>query len=220
MPNTTQLQKYYAMKTICKTIIIVLASLLMAGNANAQNYNVEPGTWSIDAGMGPISAAGNYAVTGAVLRPFAEVFAVIFTFGLYKPEENYDEYHTSPGFSLRGGYQVNPWLMVTGDLNYGAARADRKEVENGPTISTDHWKSLSLLPGVHFTYLNKGKWQLYSGLAAGAAFLHEDDGDDVLFTFEAIPFGARFGKKVYGSAELNWGSEFGAYFRAGVGIRF
>ena len=209
-----------SIQSISIAACIAIAMFAFSSNASAQTRNVEPGTWSLEAGIGPTSYAGTYAVTGEVFRPFAEIFAVIFTFGLYTPQANYDEITCSPGFSLRGGYQVNNWLMVTGDLNYGAARADRKDEENGPVISTDHWKSVSLLPGVHFTYLNRSKWQLYSGLAAGASLLSGDDSDDVYFTFEAIPFGARFGKKVYGSAELNWGSEFGPGFRAGVGIRF
>ena len=213
-------RKLFTMKAVRKIALTVLSAFILSNAANAQNLCSEPGTWSIEAGLAPTSFAGTASTTEAIFRPLGEVFAVIFTFGLYTPEENFDEYSSSPGYSLRGGYQINKWLMVTGDLNYGTAKAIRKDEENGPILRTDRWKSLSVLPGVHFTYLNKKKWQLYSGLAAGAALLEQNDSSNIDFTFEVIPFGVRFGKKVYGSAELNWGTEFGPTFRGGVGIRF
>ncbi len=208
------------MELIKKAACILFAAMVSTTFVKAQDLCVEPGTWSLEAGIAPTSLAGTYSTTEQVFRPFGEIFAVIFTFGLYTPQQSYDKYYTSPGLSLRGGYQINKWLMVTTDLNYGTARAERIKEEGGPVERTDHWKTTSLLPGVHFTYYNKKKWQLYSGLAAGAAYIDCDDDDQASFTFEIIPFGLRFGKKVYGSAELNWGTEFGPSFRGGDGIRF
>ena len=113
------------MELIKKAACILFAAMVSTTFVKAQDLCVEPGTWSLEAGIAPTSLAGTYSTTEQVFRPFGEIFAVIFTFGLYTPQQSYDKYYTSPGLSLRGGYQINKWLMVTTDLNYGTARAER-----------------------------------------------------------------------------------------------
>ena len=201
---------------------VAALAVLSAGTAQAQERFGEPGQWSLELGVAPIAFAGEHAVAEQVLNPFAQVFAVIFTFGLYKPEKSYDEYHTSPALSVRTNYQVNPWLVVCADVNGGWASCDRIKEENGPVERTDHWKSLSLVPGVRFIYVNKAKWQLFSGLSFGAACLFSDKEDEggIRPTFEIVPVGVKYGGPVYGHLELNWGSEFGVSGLAGIGFKF
>ena len=209
-----------------KQILRIAAAAALLGcvtlaPVRAQEPFGTPGQWSLDIGVGPTGLAGTHAIGEQVLSPFAQVFAVIFTFGLYQPEKSCDEYSCSPGFSLRTGWQAKPWLLVTGELNGSTARADRIKEEGGPVERTDRWQSVSLLPGVLFTYFNRPSVQLYSGAAVGASFLFSDLDDGGLRpTFEIVPFGLKFGRKFYGTAELNWGTEFGATFRAGAGCRF
>lgn len=210
------------MKLFPKMICALAAFALLSAPLRSQERFAQPGQWSMDFGIAPIAYAGEHAITEAALNPFAQIFAVILTFGLYKPEKNYDEYHTSPALSLRTNYQINSWLVVCADVNGGWARCDRIKEENGPVERTDHWQSLSVVPGVRFTYVNKPKWQLFSGASVGAAFLFSDKEDEggVTPTFEIVPVGVNYGGPVYGHLELNWGTEFGATLRAGVGLKF
>ena len=210
-----------------KRLLIVCCLTALLGvqgvfSAAAQDRFADKGQWSVDFGIAPFSSASLQAMGDAVANPIAQIFATIFTFGLYEPEKNYDEYHLAPGLSLRANYQVNHWLSVCGDLNGCWARFDRIHEKDGPVLSKDHWGSLAFVPGVRFTYLNRRHVMLFSGLSLGVGYLFSDHGDDAgLFpAFEIVPLGVTFGGRVYGTFELNSGSEFGISCRGGIGYRF
>ena len=169
-----------------------------------------------------------------------EIFAVILTFGLYKPGQGYErtENNILPAFALQGGYQVLPWLQVTGDLyyHYATSRYFTKEADVDPAKSIVG-NRISLLPGAKFTYLNKGIFHMYSTVSLGAAMAfssttvtttNEETGDKtsettpdngVKFAFQLTPLGFAFGNDFYGFLDMGLGSEYSG-LRAGIGYRF
>ena len=180
---------------------------------------------------------GNLAYVGAgegLVTAIGEVFLTIFTFGLYKPGSGTyakTDDHTWPALALQGGYQVYDWMQVTGEFYFHNGGADQflKESDTLPARSYSLMR-FSLLPGVKFTYLNKGIFHMYSSVAAGPAFRMKrvdktDKNEDLTplnqasFAFQATPVGFSVGGSVYGFLDTGIGSEY-IGFRAGAGIRF
>ena len=209
-----------------KFLIISLLSLICSVNLHAQ----EPGHWT-----GNVSAAyvGNLEWTKAgadVGMAFAEIITTIFTLGLFTPKMEYANTvnHDCPAFALQGGYQVNDWLQITGDAYYHWFGYDQyKEREDKVPTRITRVNRVALLPGVKFTYLNKGLFHMYSSIALGAGFNfgYHDEYDvkepfnGLRFTLQTVPVGIAIGGRNYGFLDLGVGTEYFC-FRAGYGYNF
>lgn len=210
-----------------KFLIISLLSLICSVSLHAQ----EPGHWT-----GNVSAAyaGNLELSKAgadVGMAFAEILTTIFTFGLYTPGMGgykHTENHSFPSFALQGGYQVNDWLQLTGDVYYHHFAYDQyKETEDKVPTRITKVNRVALLPGVKFTYLNKGLFHMYSSIALGAGFnygYHEEYDvkepfNGLRFTLQTVPVGIAIGGRNYGFLDFGVGTEYFC-FRAGYGYNF
>ena len=229
-----------ATKMCMKKFLIISCLLSMLGTPalKAQDFSGRP--WSID-----VSAAypGNLVWTGVgegMAEGIGQVFAVIFTFGLYKPEKEYErsEDATLPAFAIQGGYQVLPWLQVTGDLYYhnGGKKyfVKAEDLVPGKISSANR---IALLPGVKFTYLNKGIFHMYSSVALGPAVrfsettvrkTNSETGEvttettpstAMRFAFQTTTLGFAFGNAFYGFLDMGIGTEYTG-LRAGLGYKF
>lgn len=223
-----------------KRIMIISSMILLLAAPAVSAQEMPDRRWSVD-----VSAAypGNMAWNGvgqSIGQGIGEIFAVILTFGLYKPGQGYErtENNILPAFALQGGYQVLPWLQVTGDLyyHYATSRYFTKEADVDPAKSIVG-NRISLLPGAKFTYLNKGIFHMYSTVSLGAAMAfssttvtttNEETGDKtsettpdngVKFAFQLTPLGFAFGNDFYGFLDMGLGSEYSG-LRAGIGYRF
>ena len=209
------------MKKLFSMIAVLLISgstLISAQETGQFTMNMygaySPNLAMVDAGRGLATA-------------FGEIIATIFTFGLYKPGSNSfarTEKQLMPLVGVQAGYQILPWLQITGDLTYDYAhqRFYRNEEDMDPEkVYTAH--RLALLPGCKFTYLNKGFFHMYSSVHLGVAvrmdITNGEKDPKVLFAHELGLLGFHFGNKVYANLEIGVGSEYYG-LKGGIGYWF
>ena len=209
------------MKKLFSMIAVLLISgstLISAQETGQFTMNMygaySPNLAMVDAGRGLATA-------------FGEIIATIFTFGLYKPGSNSfarTEKQLMPLVGVQAGYQILPWLQITGDLTYDYAhqRFYRNEEDTDPEkVYTAH--RVALLPGCKFTYLNKGFFHMYSSVHLGVAvrmdITNGEKDPKVLFAHELGLLGFHFGNKVYANLEIGVGSEYYG-LKGGIGYWF
>ena len=209
------------MKKLFSMIAVLLISgstLISAQETGQFTMNMygaySPNLAMVDAGRGLATA-------------FGEIIATIFTFGVYKPGSNSfarTEKQLMPLVGVQAGYQILPWLQITGDLTYDYAhqRFYRIEEDTDPEkVYTAH--RVALLPGCKFTYLNKGFFHMYSSVHLGVAvrmdMTNGEKDPKVLFAHELGLLGFHFGNKVYANLEIGLGSEYYG-LKGGIGYWF
>ena len=200
-------------------VLLISGSTLISAQETGQFTMNMYGAYSpnlamVDAGRGLATA-------------FGEIIATIFTFGLYKPGSNSfarTEKQLMPLVGVQAGYQILPWLQITGDLTYDYAhqRFYRIEEDTDPEkVYTAH--RVALLPGCKFTYLNKGFFHMYSSVHLGVAvrmdITNGEKDPKVLFAHELGLLGFHFGNKVYANLEIGVGSEYYG-LKGGIGYWF
>ena len=133
-------------------------------------------------------------------------------------------------FPINAGYyyQALPWLQVGGE--FSAFTNSLINASNSLSSINYTNTSLYLTAGLRFTYYQTNFVQLYSGLSLGVRMNVESQKStlpypsvapsvgDVGIAFQATAFGVRFGKQVYGFAELGCGYK--GIFNLGIGTRF
>lgn len=210
-----------------KFITVIILSIICLSYAQAQ----KKGHWTANV-SGVYAGNLSWSKTGEDLgTAFGEIFATIITLGLYTPDNGgyaYTDTHDYPGLAFQGGYQVLPWLQVTGDVYYHHYAYERyAEKEDAEPTQFNQRNRIAVLPGVKFTYLNRRVVRLYSLLSAGMGVnfgKRTEDGvvtplNKVNFTAQVVPIGVSVGRKHYGFFDLGVGSEYG-FFRAGYGYNF
>lgn len=210
-----------------KIIVMFLLALMCSVNIFAQ----EKGHWTANV-SGVYAGNLSWSKTGEDLgTAFGEIIATIITLGLYTPDNGgyaYTDPHDYPGFVAQGGYQILPWLQITGDLYYHHYAYERyKNKEDLVPGQTNKINRLAFLPGAKFTYLNKGIFHMYSSLSCGVGvnFGKRVTGEEVTplnkvnFTAQVVPIGIALGRKHYGFFDLGIGSEYD-FFRLGYGYNF
>ena len=129
-------------------------------------------------------------------------------------------------------YQVLPWLQVGAEAGVGMYNITNIYTDNTRANKLGSYRNTSmyLTAGVRFTFYKTDFVQLYSGLSVGAVLNVEScnglSGVTNLapsfagagFTFQATALGVRFGKQVYGIAELGCGYK--GVLTLGIGTRF
>ena len=213
-------------------MFLALSSLT---SASAQDYR-----WDFNVGAGYPSSLAYVDAAEGVGTALGEVFAVIFTFGLYKPTNEFERVENTllPAFAIQGGYQVLPWLQITADAYYHHGTKDYyvKETDSEPGKMIRSNK-VSILPGCKFTYLNKGAFKMYSTVSFGGALFFSktttvttdaETGQTSTeitpvtrprFCVQTVPVGFSVGRAFYGFADFGIGSEYTG-FRGGIGYRF
>ena len=114
---------------------------------------------------------------------------------------NYRKHFT---FSI-GGYFTGLWYNTY----------DYMDVRKG----TDVGFNLSILPTARFKYINREFFSMYGSVAAGVAIGYFDKELYAFPTFQLVPVGFTFGRKVYGFAEAGLGFLY-IGGQIGVGYRF
>ena len=208
-----------------KKLFSMIAVLLISGSTLISAQETGQFTMNMYGAYAP-----NLAMVDAgrgLATAFGEIFATIFTFGLYKPGSNSfarTEKQLMPLVGVQAGYQILPWLQITGDLTYDYThqRFYRNEEDMDPEkVYTAH--RLALLPGCKFTYLNKGFFHMYSSVHLGVAvrmdITNGEKDPKVLFAHELGLLGFHFGNKVYANLEIGVGSEYYG-LKGGIGYWF
>lgn len=214
------------MKKYLLTLIVLMGIGLTAG---AQEV-VQP-RWDVNVSAGMIGTPTLVGAGEGLAKGIGEVFAVIFTFGLYKPQSEYERIDNNaiPAVAVQGGYQILPWLKLTLDGFYNYSSSDYYKLKADPTPEkTVRANRVALLPGVKFTFLNKGIFHMYGGVAAGGAVSFamttqdEQNGFSNVtphFAWQLTTLGLALGNAFYGYTDFGFGSEFTGV-RLGLGYKF
>lgn len=143
--------------------------------------------------------------------------------------------YTSGSFGLGLDYRLFKWLSLSMDASMDVLWQDRYDSYDDTEPTKNHGYSVSLLPGVKFFAVNSPVIRLYGGLSLGLtkyigydrlSYLYEypngykvyqDDSYDI--AYQIVPFGIELGRKLFGFAELGYGSIF-AGARIGMGYKF
>lgn len=153
-----------------------------------------------------------------------------FFTGLIGAFEEGTKTHIYGTYGIHYGYNVLKWLRVGGSVMYSGWRTET-EYSSG-NIHTDRNDELQLMGQVDFTYLNRRKVKLYSGIGVGANMTFynmyangqpiEEDDAHRMFTpiaaWNVTALGVEFGgERVFGLTEINFG--FADVLRVGIGVR-
>jgi len=154
----------------------------------------------------------------------------LFVAGLDSSEHEDDLYDLyEPHYSLKSGpvltlnyhYFLNPYLGLGAQFSYGAMSGSRwYKIGNKPAGDVGI-RSLSLLPELKACIPGPSHFRLYGKAAVGLSYRSGPLAESpVGLAWEFVPLGAEWGgHKVYGNAELCWGSVvIGG--RIGLGFRF
>ena len=147
-------------------------------------------------------------------------------------EGYYARRYGTPVLNASYYYQVLPWLQVGVEAGAGMYNVTNLYTDYAHSNKFGSYRNASmyLAAGVRFTFYKTDFVQLYSGLSLGAVLNVESYKGSVDmssfapsfagagFTFQATAFGVRFGKRVYGFAELGCGYK--GVLSLGIGTRF
>ena len=142
-----------------------------------------------------------------------------FLNGLYSGYE--DEWMTVP-VTISYYNQILNWMQVGAEVSTMSLCTTEKTWE-GSTYAYYLTTNLYVLGGLRFNYYHKGITDLYSGLSLGAKLMMESTQQDGIvavtagLAFQLTALGVRFGKRVYGSAELGYGYK--GLLNVGIGVR-
>lgn len=128
-------------------------------------------------------------------------------------------------FSSQFYYQLKPYMQLGGKQVYEGSE-DIVYTDESKMVEDYRFyiHSLSFMPSVRFTYLNKPVLRLYSGLDVGFSIYWdhnphaEEPMREVIFAFDVTPLGMQVGKKFYGLLETNVGTD--SFIKIGAGYRF
>ncbi len=124
-------------------------------------------------------------------------------------------------YGLDYHYQVNSWFRPGLKLVYEGLSTKVTDTNN-LLVKQYYTTTLSIMPGVQFSYLNRKHVKLYSAVELGVTFLFDNNKpaySTTLFAVNVTPFGLRAGnEKIFGMMETNLGMD--ALIKAGVGVRF
>lgn len=126
---------------------------------------------------------------------------------------------------------VKKWLTVSAGFGVNHFWKKAYSKLDGSYVRTENATALYFLPQARFTYFNRKYVRLYSSASIGLVYydnmthghLFSDNGEagpnQLNLMIQPVPFGIEAGNKVYGFAELGFGSVW-AGFNAGIGFRF
>ena len=215
-------------KAIAITLAIIALTLMpfaMSGQEN-DNYTTEPDTNTstydfrdaprneIGASIGVVSAFGG----------IFDMFKVIIE-GVGNGLGN--NYRTDTKFIGTYGldyyYQVNKWCRPGAKIVYEGLTTSIYDTTN-TLVNHYNTSTLSIMPSVQFSYLNRKYVKLYSGIDMGVAVIFDDNKkssstSSTFFAFNITPIGIRVGNdNIFGLVETNIGMD--AIIKAGFGARF
>jgi hypothetical protein len=214
-----------------KLLSIILAAALAAPLASARSISDraisgdDTDRWEITAGVSAI----NY------FNMILYIFPAALTNSPDDGLENTPEFAWPGSFTIQPRFNVNRWFSVGMEFagqywnSHGYKTEDITDPDTGDVTGqkktykgTASMLVLAAMPTAHFKYMVHPRCTLYGEAQLGVAyysFNRSDDPNNVIFSFQAIPFGVTFGRDLYGFAEVGIGTQWmGGHI--GVGYRF
>jgi hypothetical protein len=115
-------------------------------------------------------------------------------------------------FNVQYQYSVSKLIKVGATFAFNPGNFSIRFDKGSTQYSTNSF--ISLMPRVDFVYVNRGIFQLYSGLALGATYYHfknnysnkpDDSSSGLSFNFHVNGMGVRVGKSIGGFLEFGFG---------------
>ena len=213
-----------------KRLIITLFAAASVVSAGAQSKNA--GSISICYGGYPILEQLAYGSVGVdVIGPQEPSLKRLY-------DDNKGPVLSSGTFAVEADFPVRKWLSIPMIVTGNLITQKSTSVVDGSSHITANVTS-QLMSGFRFKYMNKSKVNFYSMVCFGAGLGTQErkfemasgpDEDhlvtqvkyrhyiDFVPSFQIVPFGVRFGKKVYGTAEIGVGTMYVGGM-LGIGIK-
>lgn len=110
------------------------------------------------------------------------------------------------------------WLALSAGIYTDFVWRKKYDGFSGNLVKTEVGATITALPQVRFTYLNREYVSIYSSIGVGIG-LSAAEFVEAILAFQTVPVGLTFGKKVFGFAEICIGTV-NMGVNVGVGYRF
>jgi hypothetical protein len=133
---------------------------------------------------------------------------------------NGDSYSTGT-ISLEINYYLKNWLALSMDLGYNHIWSKRYNGVNDSYEGRQSANAFYVIPEIRFAYLHHPVVKLYSAVGTGVGIYDnfKELDSDVMPEIQLVPIGIMLGRKLFGFAELGFGTVYCGY-KAGIGYRF
>ena len=135
----------------------------------------------------------------------------------------YTDVYTSAPITVGYRFRLLKWLWLGGDITYCGFFGTSRNIYTEEPVYKYRENSVSIMPSIRFSYLNREHVTLYSGftsgLRIGVAESYNEKDAFVRLPFQVTLFGVSAGSQSwFGFAELGVG--FQGFAKAGFGYRF
>ena len=227
---------YQPITCVMKYIILTIAASLVSYGSflNAQEINIKDYTDNrfeiiVGCGIAPIAA---YYDTGIGVMD-------IWYHGPESVQEMYDRCYDatySPTYSVELAYHLKKRWDICANLGYSTVSVDHFDPFTNQKLNHEDLFTIDTQLGVRRYHVIKNSFRMYSQVTVGVNINSNSDFWDLLLKYEdsKIPenlgfqitgLGLAFGKKLFGSFEIGWGTEYVILgllpgMKAGIGYRF
>ncbi len=133
---------------------------------------------------------------------------------------------TLPSFTVSYLYRPLKWLWVGANISYSGYSEKICDLITNEKLGNKSSHAIALSPYIRFSYFNREKVNLYSGIGIGIYTLFQSNPIpphpplrfSTNIAYQLTFFGVTFGKKLVGSAELGFGYK--GIFNMGIGYHF
>ena len=211
------------------TFLVSFGSFLNAQETNLRDYTDNRFEIIVGCGIAPIAA---YYDTGIGVMD-------IWYHGPESVQEMYDRCYDatySPTYSVEFAYHLKKRWDICANLGYSNVSVDRFDPFTNQKLNHEDLFTIDTQLGVRRYHVIKNSFRMYSQVTVGVNINSNSDFWDLLLKYEdsKIPenlgfqitgLGLAFGKKLFGSFEIGWGTEYVILgllpgMKAGIGYRF
>lgn len=214
------------------TFLVSFGSFLNAQETNLRDYTDNRFEIIVGCGIAPIAA---YYDTGIGVMD-------IWYHGPESVQEMYDRCYDatySPTYSVEFAYHLKKRWDICANLGYSNVSVDRFDPFTNQKLNHEDLFTIDTQLGVRRYHVIKNSFRMYSQVTVGVninsnsdfwyiPIKYDSDGDYPIpqkLGFQITGLGLAFGKKLFGSFEVGWGTEYVILgllpgMKAGIGYRF
>jgi len=209
-------------------LLAAFSTMLKAQESNLKDYTNNRFEVIVGCGIAPIAA---YYDTGIGAEHWYE--------GPKSVQEMYDRCYDatySPTYSVELAYHLKKRWDICANLGYSTASIDRFDPFTNQKLKHEDMFTLDAQLGLRRYHVIKNSFRMYSQVTVGININNNHDYFDLLLKykdskipeklgFQITGLGLAFGKNLFGSFEIGWGTEYIILgilpgMKAGIGYRF
>ena len=176
---------------------IILALILIAASSHASAEAPKPALrlgWS----MAPVTAAGHFSEEdGSNLWNLRYIY-----------KDYHTDVHSAGNFSAICDLEFNEWLSASMCFAYSGYSMDCYEGRSGEKSHVAKGSAFYLVPHIRFTYYRNDMLRAYGTLGAGYCIYSGFETRHGSGVVQFNPAGIEYGNKLFGFAELGFGTMF------------